>query len=263
MQVGRWESTVTTLEENLMQATSQQGGLDEQVCIEYGVMCTAVHDLAADQLRLHWIAVGHPAWLPHVLSLRSLTHSAGPTWQQRLDGQQQQRCPGVRCDTPAPVSSLNSLSVPSAYPQKTSWCRPHDRLEMLGLKSPLHGLHLCLIAYFGNLPTLWHNTPPRMHGSMQILRPCLQNFAAQVTECTLPCAGPSSSPTTQGLGLADNNTGSSHIFHLLDFSPEWDFTAGGVKMLVTGTLGANSDSFERSMHIMFDQQEVGPYALRR
>lgn len=33
MQVGRWESTVITLEENLMQATSQQGGLDEQVCI--------------------------------------------------------------------------------------------------------------------------------------------------------------------------------------------------------------------------------------
>ena len=33
MQVGRWESTLITLEENLMQATSQQGGLDEQVCI--------------------------------------------------------------------------------------------------------------------------------------------------------------------------------------------------------------------------------------
>eukprot|EP00891_Asterochloris_glomerata_P000660 jgi/Astpho2/660/Aster-04497 len=80
-------------------------------------------------------------------------------------------------------------------------------------------------------------------------------------------SGPSFSPTTQGLGLADNNTGSSHIFHLLDFSPEWDFTAGGVKMLVTGTLEANSDSFERSMHIMFDQQEVpaqvvGPGVLR-
>ena len=80
-------------------------------------------------------------------------------------------------------------------------------------------------------------------------------------ECSLPCAGPSSSPTAQGLGLADSNTGSSHIFHLLDFSPEWDFTAGGVKMLVTGTLGADCDSFGRSMHIMFDQQEVRTEAL--
>ena len=89
----------------------------------------------------------------------------------------------------------------------------------------------------------------------EAFRPCLQNLAAQITRCSFACAGPSSSPTAQGLGLADSNTGSSHIFHLLDFSPEWDFTAGGVKMLVTGTLGADSDSF-CSMHIMFDQQEV-------
>ena len=90
--------------------------------------------------------------------------------------------------------------------------------------------------------------------------PCLQKLAAQTTGCLFSCAGPSSSPTAQGPGLADSNTGSSHIFHLLDFSPEWDFTAGGVKMLVTGTLGADSDSF-RSLHIMFDQQEVRPDAL--
>ena len=33
MQVGRWESTVASLEQNLLQATSQRGELDEQVSI--------------------------------------------------------------------------------------------------------------------------------------------------------------------------------------------------------------------------------------
>ena len=33
LQVGRWESTVTALEENLMQATLQRGELDEQVSL--------------------------------------------------------------------------------------------------------------------------------------------------------------------------------------------------------------------------------------
>ena len=45
---------------------------------------------------------------------------------------------------------------------------------------------------------------------------------------------------------------------VLDFTPEWDYTAGGSKLLLTGSVlpGARTEAHTRPLFIKFDQTEV-------
>ena len=45
---------------------------------------------------------------------------------------------------------------------------------------------------------------------------------------------------------------------VLDFTPEWDYTAGGTKLLLTGSVlpGARTEAHTRPLYIKFDQTEV-------
>ena len=50
---------------------------------------------------------------------------------------------------------------------------------------------------------------------------------------------------------------------VLDFTPEWDYTAGGTKLLLTGSVlpGARTEAHTRPLYIKFDQTEVPHYHL--
>ena len=45
---------------------------------------------------------------------------------------------------------------------------------------------------------------------------------------------------------------------MLDFTPEWDYMAGGSKLLLTGSVlpGARTEAHTRPLFIKFDQTEV-------
>ena len=45
---------------------------------------------------------------------------------------------------------------------------------------------------------------------------------------------------------------------VLDFTPEWDYMAGGTKLLLTGSVlpGARTEAHTRPLYIKFDQTEV-------
>ena len=45
---------------------------------------------------------------------------------------------------------------------------------------------------------------------------------------------------------------------VLDFTPEWDYTAGGTKLLLTGSVlpGARTEAHTRPLYIKFDQTQV-------
>ncbi len=49
-----------------------------------------------------------------------------------------------------------------------------------------------------------------------------------------------------------------HGAQVLDFTPEWDYTAGGSKLLLTGSVlpGARTEAHTRPLFIKFDQTEV-------
>lgn len=49
-------------------------------------------------------------------------------------------------------------------------------------------------------------------------------------------------------------------FQVLDFSPEWDWSCGSAKLLLTGSIlaGAQPNATQQPLFIMFDGIEVRP-----
>jgi hypothetical protein len=43
---------------------------------------------------------------------------------------------------------------------------------------------------------------------------------------------------------------------LVDFTPDWDFTVGGAKMILTFRT-TNDDIWDQNLFVMFDQEQVG------
>ena len=132
------------------------------------MICTAVHDLAADQQRLHCrLGAGLPDCTMHAILLRPLTHSAGPAWQQRLDGQQQQRYPGVRCDTSGTCQQFESTLWAIGICRSQAGAVPMTGLICWAQGAPITGCALCCVCpLWSRLGTLADH-PSSMHGSMR------------------------------------------------------------------------------------------------